>query len=158
MIKLAVFFAAPLLAAGAAVWGWSGAASVTLAVAIVLVNFALGAAMIALGARLGGSAMAAAVTGGYLLRLGIVAVAVLPVADHDWFEIAPFAVSLLVTHLGLLAVETRRVSLSLAFPGLKPDVARRPATSADATAARAGAPAVGSASADALGAVEERPS
>ena len=56
-----------------------------------------------------------------MARLGIVAAAVLPVRHHDWFELLPFAVSLLVTHLGLLIVETRRVSLSLAFPGLKPE-------------------------------------
>jgi len=30
------------------------------------------------------------------------------------------AVSLLVTHLGLLVLETRHVSASLAFPSLKP--------------------------------------
>ena len=64
--------------------------------------------------------MMAAAMGGYVLRLGIVTAAVLPVRHHDWFELLPFAVALLVTHLGLLIVESRRVSASLAFPGLKP--------------------------------------
>ncbi len=120
MIRRSVVFAVPLLAGGALGWGWTGALSVGLALALVLVNFALGAAVIGWGARMGPSAMMAAAMGGYVVRLGIVTAAVLPVRHHDWFELLPFAVSLLVTHLGLLIVEARHVSASLAFPGLKP--------------------------------------
>ena len=120
MVRRSVVFAVPLLAGGALGWGWSGALSVGLALALVLVNFGLGAAVIGWGARMGASAMMAAAMGGYVARLGIVTAAVLPVRHHDWFELLPFAVSLLVTHLGLLIVEARHVSVSLAFPGLKP--------------------------------------
>lgn len=120
MVRRSVVFAVPLLAGGALGWGWSGAFSVGLALALVLVNFGLGAAVIGWGARMGASAMMAAAMGGYVVRLGIVTAAVLPVRHHDWFELLPFAVSLLVTHLGLLIVEARHVSVSLAFPGLKP--------------------------------------
>jgi hypothetical protein len=120
MVRRSVVFAVPLLAGGALGWGWTGALSVGLALALVLVNFVLGAAAIGLGARTGPSAMLAAAMGGYVVRLGIVTAAVLPVRHHDWFELLPFAVALLVTHLGLLIVESRRVSASLAFPGLKP--------------------------------------
>lgn len=124
MVRRSVYFAVPLLAAGAVGWGWSGVLSVGMALGLVLVNFMLGAAVIGWGARLGPAAMMFGALGGYVARLGIVAAAVLPVRNHDWFELLPFAVSLLVTHLGLLIVETRHVSLSLAFPGLKPE--RRP--------------------------------
>ena len=120
MIRRSVVFAVPLLVGGAVGWGWTGALSVGLALALVLINFVLGAAVIGWGARMGPSAMMAAAMGGYVLRLGIVTAAVLPVRHHDWFELLPFAVALLVTHLGLLIVETRHVSASLAFPGLKP--------------------------------------
>ena len=120
MVRRSVVFAAPLLAGGAIGWGWTGALSVGLALALVLINFLLGAAVIGWGARMGPAAMMGAALGGYVVRLGIVTAAVLPVRHHDWFELLPFAVSLLVTHLGLLFVETRRVSASLAFPGLKP--------------------------------------
>ena len=120
MIRRSVVFAVPLLAGGTLAWGWIGALSVGLALALVLVNFALGAAVIGWGARIGPSAMMAAAMGGYVVRLGIVTAAVLPVRHHDWFEILPFAVTLIVTHLGLLIVEARHVSASLAFPGLKP--------------------------------------
>ena len=120
MVRRSVVFAVPLLAGGALGWGWTGALSVGLALALVLVNFGLGAAAIGWGARIGPSALMAAALGGYVVRLGIVTAAVLPVRHHDWFELLPFAVSLLVTHLGLLIVEARHVSASLAFPGLKP--------------------------------------
>ena len=121
MVRRSVIFAVPLLAAGALGWQWSGVWSVGLALGLVLFNFVLGAAMIGWGARLGPSGLMAAALGGYVVRLGIVAAAVLPVLRFDWFELLPFAVSLLVTHLGLLIVETRHVSVSLAYPGLKPE-------------------------------------
>lgn len=121
MVRRSVFFAVPLLAAGAVGWQWSGVWSVGLALVLVLVNFMLGAAVIGWGARLGPAAMMVGALGGYVARLGIVAAAVLPVRHHDWFELLPFAASLLLTHLGLLIVETRRVSMSLAYPGLKPE-------------------------------------
>ena len=124
MVRRSVVFAVPLLAGGAVGWGWTGVLSVGLALALVLVNFVLGAAVIGWGARMGPSAMMAAAMGGYIARLGIVTAAVLPVRHHDWFEILPFAVSLLATHLGLLIVEARHVSASLAFPGLKPSPPR----------------------------------
>jgi len=120
MLRRSVFFVGPLLAAGAIGWGWAGALSTGLALALVLVNFALGPAAISWGTRGGPAALMAAVLGGYVLRLAIVTAAVLPIRHHDWFELLPFAVSLLATHLGLLIVETRHVSGSLAFPGLKP--------------------------------------
>ncbi|MCY3650226.1 MAG: ATP synthase subunit I [Acidimicrobiaceae bacterium] len=125
MIRRSAMFGVPLLAGGALGWGWTGALSVGLALALVLVNFALGAAAIGWGARMGSSGMMAAAMGGYVVRLGIVTAAVLPVRHHDWFELLPFAVALLVTHLGLLMVEARRVSASLAFPGLKPSRSSR---------------------------------
>ena len=120
MIRRSALFGVPLLAGGALGWGWTGALSVGLALALVLVNFGLGAAAIGWGARTGPSALMAAALGGYVVRLGIVTAAVLPVRHHDWFELLPFAAALLATHLGLLIVESRRVSASLAFPGLKP--------------------------------------
>ena len=121
MARRSVLFAVPLLVGGILGWGWSGVLSVALALALVLVNFGLGAAAIGWGARLGAGPLMAAALGGYVVRLGIVTAAVLPIRHHDWFELLPFAVSLIATHLGLLIVEARHVSASLAFPGLKPE-------------------------------------
>lgn len=120
MVRRSVFFAVPLLAGGALGWQWSGVWSVALALGLVLINLVLGAAVIGWGVRLGPNGLMAAALGGYIVRLGIVAAAVLPVVRFDWFEPLPFAVSLLLTHLGLLVVEARHISASAAFPGLKP--------------------------------------
>ena len=120
MVRRSVLFAVPLVGVGALVWGWSGAASAGLALALVLVNFVLGAAAITWGARIGGAAMMGMVMGGYVLHLGIVTAAVLPIRHHHWFDLLPFAASLLIAHVGLLVVECRYVAASAAFPGLKP--------------------------------------
>jgi hypothetical protein len=63
--------------------------------------------------------MAAALFG-YLLRLGLLFGAVVLVRDAGWVELVPLGLTLIVTHLGLLAWEARSVSASLAFPALKP--------------------------------------
>jgi hypothetical protein len=42
------------------------------------------------------------------------------VRDAGWVELVPLGLTLIVTHLGLLAWEARSVSASLAFPALKP--------------------------------------
>ena len=127
MVRRSVVFAVPLLAIGALGWGRSGVVSVLLALGLVLVNFVLGASFITWGARIGGAALMGAVLGGYVVRLGIVAAVVLPLRHSWWFEVLPFAASLLVTHMGLLVWETRHVSASLAHPGVKPghEFARR---------------------------------
>lgn len=72
------------------------------------------AARISLGLLMGVSLF------GFLLRLAAISGAVLAVRHQAWVEAVPLAVTLVVSHLGLLFWETRYVSASLAFPGLKP--------------------------------------
>ena len=88
MARRSVLFAVPLLVGGFIGWGWPGVLSVGLALALVLVNFGLGAAAIGWGARLGAAPLMAAALGGYVVRLGIVTAAVLPIRHHDWFGVA----------------------------------------------------------------------
>jgi hypothetical protein len=57
---------------------------------------------------------------GYIGRLALITVAVIAVHNQWWVEIVPLGLTLIVTHLGLLLWETKFVSVSLAFPGLKP--------------------------------------
>lgn len=103
------------------VWGPGGLASSALAFAIVVGNLLLGAWMIGRAAAISLNLLMAAVLGGFLLRLGLLTAVVLPIRSIDWFELAPFAITLVGGHLGLLAWETQRVSASLAFPGVRPD-------------------------------------
>ena len=120
LARHAVPVAPVLVALCGIVWGLDGALSSAYAVALVVVNFLVAAALMAWAARISVAMLMGAVLGGYLLRLGALTVAVLVVRDAGWVELMPLGLTLVVTHVGLLVWETRRVSLSLAFPGLKP--------------------------------------
>lgn len=101
-------------------WGTAGAASVGFAAALVLANFWLAAALLGWAARISYGLLMAVALFGFLVRIGLIAAAVLAVRDQSWVEPVPLGVTLVVAHLGLLFWETRFVSASLAFPGLKP--------------------------------------
>jgi hypothetical protein len=49
-----------------------------------------------------------------------VTIAVLAVIHQSWVAVVPLAFTIMITHLGLLFWETRYVSATLAYPGLKP--------------------------------------
>jgi hypothetical protein len=95
---------------------WSSA----YAIALVLVNFSLAAALIAGSARISLGLMMGAILFGYLVRLGLIFVAVLLVKDAGWISLPALGATIIVTHLGLLLWEMKFVAVSLAHPGLKP--------------------------------------
>jgi hypothetical protein len=101
-------------------WGLSGVASSSYALAIVLANFLLAAGSMAWAARISLHVLMATVLAGYIVRLGLIVLAVLPVANSGWFQPIAFGFTLISAHLILLFWETRYVSASLAFPALKP--------------------------------------
>lgn len=109
-----------VIAASWLIWGAEGAASSGIAVALVFLNFALAAALLSWGARTSPALLMGAALGGFLLRMVLMAVALLLLSDRPWIAAAPLGITLLVSHVGLLVWELRRVSASLAFPGLKP--------------------------------------
>jgi len=113
--------AAPLLILIAGfIWGADGAVSSAVGCALVMVNFALAAALISTTARISLALMMGAVLFGYLIRLGIIFAAVVLVRDMSWISLPALGCTIIVTHLGLLFWELRHVSASLAYPGLKP--------------------------------------
>jgi hypothetical protein len=120
MVKRALVVAPLPIALGALVWGVSGAASVGYAVAIVLANFVLAAWMLGAAARISYALVMGVALFGYLMRLGLIFLAIFPVKDAGWVEPVPLGITLVVTHIGLLLWELRYVSASLAFPGLRP--------------------------------------
>jgi hypothetical protein len=101
-------------------WGVDGALSGVYALGIVTVNFLLAAWMLQAAGRISFALMAGAALFGYILRLGLIFLAVMLVRDASWVSLVPLGLTLIVTHLGLLFWELRYVSASLAFPGLKP--------------------------------------
>jgi hypothetical protein len=108
------------LALGYLGWGTAGLASVAYAMALVLANFLVAAALLGWAARISLGLLMGVSLFGFVIRLAAISAAVLVVADQPWVEPVPLGVTLVVTHLGLLFWETKFVSASLAFPGLKP--------------------------------------
>ncbi len=102
-------------------WRLDGVASVAIAMALVLGNFAAAAALQAWAARISYGLVAGVALFGFLVRLAVLSAVVLLLRDVSWIAPVPLAVTLVVGHLGLLVWESRFVSASLAFPGLKPD-------------------------------------
>ena len=86
----------------------------------MLANFALAAGFIAATIRISLGLMMGAVLFGYLIRLGLIFVAVYLVKDASWISLPALGASIIVTHLGLLFWELKYVAMSLAHPGLKP--------------------------------------
>lgn len=118
--KRGLMVAPALVAVGGLIWGWAGAASAGFGVGLVIVNFLLSAAMLAYAGRISLAFVMGAALFGYILRLGLITVAVLLVKDFSWVNLIPMGLTLIITHLGLLVWEARYVSASLAYPGLKP--------------------------------------
>jgi hypothetical protein len=120
MVRRALPVAPVLILVCGLIWGVDGALSSAYGVALVLINFLLAAALLAWAARVSPVMLMAATLGGFLLRMTLIVVAVMLVHHASWAVMAPMLMTILVTHVGLLMWETRYVSLSLAYPGLKP--------------------------------------
>lgn len=103
-----------------AFWGLEGVASTMYAIAIVIVNFLFSAYLLAVTGRISAALMGGAALFGFLLRLGLIFLAVFIVREASWMSFVPFGITLIATHLALLFWELRYVSSALAFPGLKP--------------------------------------
>ena len=120
IVRRGLIVAPVLVAICGVIWGVDGAWSSAYAIAIVLLNFGLAAALIAVTARISLTLMMAAILFGYLIRLGLIFLAVFLVRDASWISLPALGTSIIVTHLGLLIWEMKYVAISLAHPGLKP--------------------------------------
>jgi hypothetical protein len=120
LARRAVLVAPVFLVGGLIGWGPTGLFSAALGLALVAMNFRLGAAIITRAAQISINALYGAVLGGYVARLGLMTAVVLVVKAGGWLATVPFAITLLVTHLGLLVWESRHVALTLAAPGRRP--------------------------------------
>jgi hypothetical protein len=120
IVKRAVVIAPVVVAVCAVFAGLDGVFSSIYAIALVLVNFLLAAGLIAVTARISLGLMMGAVLFGYLVRLGLIFLAVILVRDASWISLTALGLTIIVSHLGLLVWEMRFVAASLAYPGLKP--------------------------------------
>ena len=120
MVKRGLIVAPVLIAICGFIWGLDGAWSCAYAIAIVLINFALASGIVALTARISLQLMMASILIGYILRLGLIFLAVYLVKDASWISLPALGATIIFTHLGLLVWEMKYVAMSLAYPGLKP--------------------------------------
>ena len=120
IVKRGLIVAPVLIGVSWLIWGEAGAWSSAYGLGLVLCNFMIAAGLVATTARISYALMMAATLFGYILRLGIVALAVMLVRNETWVDLMALGLTLIVTHLGLLFWEMRYVSASLAFPGLRP--------------------------------------
>ncbi len=124
MLRRGVIGGPVLLGICAGIWGWAGLWSSGYALGLILFNFWLAASLITWSLRISPTMLMAGVMGGYFIRLGILTCAYFLVRNIGWFEVLPFVITLIAAHIVLLVWETRYVSMSLAYPGLKPQGAR----------------------------------
>lgn len=120
MIRRGLIVGPVLIALCGVIWGTAGLTSSAYALALVLVNFAIAAALIAVTARISLGLMMGAILFGYLIRLAMLFLAVYLVKDAGWISRPALGLTIIVSHLGLLAWELKYVAASLAYPGLKP--------------------------------------
>ena len=120
MVKRGLIVAPVIIGVCALIWGADGAWSAAFAIGLVLVNFLFSAALISTTAKISLGLMMGATLFGYLVRLGLLLLAVLLVKDAGWISRPALGTTIIVTHLGLLLWELKYVAISLAHPGLKP--------------------------------------
>jgi hypothetical protein len=114
-------FAAPviIIVAGLA-RGWHGLVSAALAVLVVLVNYTIAAVLMTRAKDNGPIALGVSAMVGFVVRMVIVIAALLLLRNQPWIDLVVFGIVLVATHVGLLAWETKYLSISLAEPGLRP--------------------------------------
>lgn len=120
LVRRGLLVAPAFLVVSGVIWGGDGVWSSGLGLALVLVNFALAAAMVAWSAPISLGLMMGVILFGHLIRLGLIALVVLLVREESWVSLPSLGVTIIVSHLGLLFWEMRYIAASLAFPGLRP--------------------------------------
>jgi hypothetical protein len=101
-------------------WGVDGLASSAYGLGLIFANFVFAATFLTWAGRISLPALMFAALGGFVVRLAFLTVAVIAFSKISVFAPIPHAITIIVSHLGLLVWETRYVSISLAYPGLRP--------------------------------------
>ncbi len=115
-----VVIAPVIIAVATAIRGWNGLTSAAIAVAIVIINFLVAAAIMTRAARGGPAAIGGAALGGYVVRLAVIVVALITLRHRSFIDMPTLGIVIVGTHMGLLFYEMKFLSLTLAAPGLRP--------------------------------------
>jgi hypothetical protein len=120
MVKRGLWVAPVLVILAGMAWDVEGSLSAAFAIGLVLVNYLLAAGLIAGASKVSLGLVMGATLFGYLIRLGLIMVAVLLVRDASWISLPALGATIIVTHLGLLVWELKYVAISLAHAGVRP--------------------------------------
>jgi hypothetical protein len=130
IVKRGLWTAPAFLVVSGVIWGLDGTLSSAFGLALVLFNFSVAAGLIAVTAPISLALMMGVSMFGYLIRLGLICLAVYLVRDAAWVSLGSLGATIIVSHLGLLFWEMKFIAASLAFPGLRPNRQECPPTSA----------------------------
>jgi hypothetical protein len=109
-VARAVYLGPVLIAVFAFASGWEGAWSSTLGVALVIANFLLAGAILSISAKISLGVYHAAALFGFFLRLGLMVLTVLLIAQFVPIDRIAFGISAVVAYLVLLSWEAVAVS------------------------------------------------
>jgi hypothetical protein len=109
-----------VLLVGGLVAGVDGLVSAAIGLVLVALNFLASARLISYTARRSPGAVMGVVLGGYIVRLGILFAIAFALDSVAWIDVAVLVLTIAIVHLALLTWESRHVSLTLGYPGLKP--------------------------------------
>ena len=120
LVKHGVLLAPAVVLVAGLVSGWDGTYSAAIAFGIVCLNFTLAAVSVGWAAKISPVMVGGVALGGYVVRLGLILVALVLLRRVSWIVLPWLGFTLVGAHLVLLLWETRYISLQLAAPGLRP--------------------------------------
>ncbi len=124
MLRRGVWAVPGILIVATLIWGTKGASSAAVGIGLVAVNLMLAALGLSWAAKRSFNTLMVMSLLGFAARMGLVTAVLFTVRNAAWVDMKALGIIVIVTHLGLLFWETRYVSASLAFPGLKPTTAK----------------------------------
>jgi hypothetical protein len=122
LVKHGLLLAPVVILVAGLVSGWDGTASAAIALAIVCLNFTLAALSVGWAAKISPVMVGGVALGGYVVRLGLILTALVLLRHVSWIVLPWLGFTLVGAHLVLLFWEMRYVSLSLAAPGVRPQL------------------------------------
>ena len=106
----AVYVAPVLIGLFWIIHGWDGGWSAAIGVTVVVGNFLLAGAVLSISARISLAAYHAAALIGFFLRLGLLTLTMLLIANYAPIDRLSFGITAVVTYLVLIAAETVAVA------------------------------------------------
>jgi hypothetical protein len=120
LVKHGLLLAPVVVLIAGLISGWDGTYSAAIAFGIVCLNFTLAAVSVGWAAKISPVMVGGVALGGYVVRLGLILVALVLLRHVSWIVLPWLGFTLVGAHLVLLFWETRYISLQLAAPGLRP--------------------------------------